>query len=205
MKKSFLLLFFFVFSAISFAQKTKLGIAVGTNYTTYKSSFTYNDNKFKLGFLVGIDFEHKLSDYISLKSGIYYERRNRTIKINELLLPDGSNDNTSYKTTENNNNIDLPILLKFHIGQSKSFFIDSGFTINFLRSTTILGSTAPLYRQTDLNFSIGTGTYFKIFKANDLNLEIRYSPHLVNLSKNENYYKLKMTPLNFIVTYDLNL
>ncbi len=198
-KLSSLLLFTFIGISI-FAQKTKIGIQIGTNDTTFKRNIP-SKNSFKLGFLVGANFEYAVSNKVSLKSGIYYEQRNEKLLNNNFILPGEYPDNYSPTETVNYHNIDIPLLAKFNLTQSKHFFLNSGFTLNYLIRPIINGKNS---NKLDLNFSIGAGTAFKL-KNNDLNIELRYNPYLFNIARNYPNDDLKMTPLNLIVFWNFDL
>ncbi len=211
MKKLSLLLLFTFIGITLFAQKTKIGIQIGTNDTTFKSDFpnnnnnnNNNNNSFKLGFLVGANFEYVISNNISLKSGVYYEQRKDEFEL-DLFLPDGSNPETSKNFKANYNNLDFPLLVKINVTPSKRLFFNGGFTLNYLLKTTVNeGTVNSNLNKLDLNFSIGAGAAFKL-KNNDLNIEVRYNPYLFNVVKNYPNDDLKMTPLNLIVFWNFDL
>ena len=204
MKKLHLLLLIAFIGYTSFAQKTKIGIQLGTNNTTFKNGIS-NKNTFKLGFLIGANFEYAVSDKISLKSGIYYEQRKNGFDYLNLLLPDGSNPDVPTSFKANYSNLDIPLLVKINVTPSKRLFFNGGFTLNYLLKTTMNGSTViDNLNKLDLNFSIGAGTAFKL-KNNDLNMELRYNPYLFNIMRKYQNDDLKMTPLNLIVFWNFDL
>ncbi|MBA6153120.1 porin family protein [Gelidibacter maritimus] len=186
MKKTNILLItigFMCSMALTAQNDFKIGLNAGINYPHVRGS-EYAYNNFKVGYLLGATLDYYLTENLSLKTNINYERKVKKIQLIYF-------DNQAQQTGKENFNqiheyINIPVLLKYEFGSSK-FFVNGGPFFNYLFNTKISSGYAyddsdSVSEQKDFDFglSLGIGTNISLNENNDLTIEVRNDLGLID-------------------------
>ena len=163
----------------------KIGINAGLNYPDIRGNEYAKYNNFKVGYLVGVTFDYFLSQNLSLKSNINYERKIKEIRLTYYDYDAEETGKENFR--EITQFINLPVLLKYEFLNSNFFINGGGFLNIFLNE-----KYKPEYPNKDNNeysekknidagFSAGVGTNINLNEKNNLTLEIRDDLGLINI------------------------
>jgi opacity protein-like surface antigen len=208
-----LLIFITLLSTTIFSQnEMRIGVNVGANITDFKGNIIIETADTKIGFLVGAYFEYYITENIALKTNLNYE--SKAFSSDGFIIDASGVGIEEFTTITKFNYLTLPILIKYDFGTSKKIFVNGGLTFdNFLNAKSKtdgffeeFGTSTSKLNQLDLNFTIGVGAYFHLDDKNDINLEVRYSPHLTNISKESNVETPTQTnTLSLIASWNLKI
>ncbi|MCB9074683.1 MAG: porin family protein [Chitinophagales bacterium] len=104
-------------------KKTMIGFNIGTSANT---AYTQDENKqetknrTKVGGFASFTFEGRLTDRLSLETGVGYVNKGAANRFKKSALI--KSGNTSY----NFHSIDIPLIVKFYIGKKKIFNVNAG-------------------------------------------------------------------------------
>ncbi len=155
----------------------KIGVNAGMTYPDIRGHEYAKYNNFKLGYLLGVTFDYYLTEDLSLKANVNYERK---IKKLEVTYYDYEAEETGKQSfREIYEYINLPVLLKYEFVNS-GFFVNGGPFVNYLLNYRIkpngsIDESNVLTEQKKIDFglSAGIGTIIALNEKNDLTIEIR--------------------------------
>ena len=209
------LLFSIVFTPHIIAQNNmRIGVNLGANVTDFKGFFYVEDmTNAQPGFLVGVSFEYYLTNKLSLKANLNYERKSYKDKYPGFVFGDETQGLIGdFKNTVHYNFLSLPILAKYDIGQSNRFYTNVGPNFNYrvntiVKTTGVVNDKSTLTgNQLDLALLAGFGIKFHLDEINDLNLELRYSHDVTNISKERNVEDpIQANTLSLVLSWNLAL
>lgn len=234
--KNFLLVIFAIsFFNINYAQsKYNLGLALGSNYTSFRGSDFLKSTEPGFGFLGGISLEYKINKTLSISTGFSFEQKvikNET-DFTITYIDDSTgmivHDEINAKTNNKYQYFSFPLLLKCSIGKSKTFYLNGGPFISFLQKHkkeskfvnknggNIIYSSDSKYNfpladdvSGDYGVSLGIGKTFELTMKNKISIELRDNLGLKNTIENiKNYGEsgvIKTNSLNLIAVWSFNL
>lgn len=218
-----LLLSFFTYAQNS---KIKYGFQGGVNYSNFRgytvpASFEqfYSESP-AFAYLVGVNFEYKMQDKLSLRLELNYERKSQTGD-NLIELRQNFDDPArtyNFTTRKDYDYLVLPIMLKYSFTNKNSFYINGGPFIGYLLKSNISDDlnvpgvssgdfdTTKENKKTDFGLSVGLGKNFELGARNTLNVEIRDNLGLANTNKAPVWSggNVKTNSINFIVGLSFN-
>lgn len=198
---------------ISSQNEMRIGVNAGVNASQFKGfSYVEDMTVIKPGFLIGAYFEYYLDDNWSLKANLNYERKSYKDKESGILIDENDQIIDEFKNVVHYNFISLPILAKYDIGQSNKFYANAGPNFNYRLNTIVKtdgflsGKSTLTTNQLDLALLVGFGMKFHLNDINDLNLELRYSNDILNLSKEKTVEDpIQANTLSLVVSWNLEL
>ena len=205
--KRIIIVFCVCFSLFSVAQeKIKFGISTGITYSGIYGNEFENKNSYDFDFLIGSSFEFPINHKLSFLTGLNYERKSFAgeILFNKSTLPplnDPAFSSASGFTINSTLSfINIPLNLKYYIKGNESLFVDGGIFTAFLftSKSNVAGIKTGNYNTLDFGINLGFGKKIKLNTNNYLNIEIRDSYGIVNVSK-ANIYNNGTMKTNSIV------
>ncbi|EKB49017.1 porin family protein [Cecembia lonarensis] len=163
MKKPFLLLLgiLLVFSATS--SYAQFGARGGLNVANF-DGFSFNS---RVGFHLGAFYEYKLQDELTIEPGLYFSQKGYKSSSGDIK--------------ENLNYIDIPILVRYHIGDMFNVFAGPQGSLLVSRKYTLNGNvsqTMEVLRGYDIAGVFGVGVDLPF----DLNVQVSYDLGLISLN-----------------------
>ncbi len=191
----------------------KIGINAGINYPDVRGYDSAKYNNFKVGYLIGVSFDYYLTDNLSLKANINYDRKTQKYRLtyfNSSAQEIGNEDFIQVREY-----INLPILLKYEFGNSR-FFANGGPFFNYLFNEKDIEPDYPLEEEEDwgterkkfdFGISFGIGTTIPINDKNDITLEIRDDLGLIDTGRVPRYLNgtAKTNTIRLIVGWNLGI
>ena len=218
-----LLLSFFTYSQNS---KIKFGFQGGVNYSNFRGynipvSFGqfYSESP-AFAYLLGVNFEYKIQEKLSLRLELNYERKSQTAD-NIIELTQNFDDPAqtyNFTTRKNYDYLVLPVLLKYSFSNKNSFYVNGGPFIGYLLKSKITDDlevpgvntdgfdTTKDNKKTDFGLSLGLGKNFDLGARKTISIEIRENLGLANTSKTNVWGggNVKTNSINFIVGLSFN-
>ncbi|CAM1374566.1 porin family protein [Tenacibaculum xiamenense] len=209
MKKQYVLLFFatLVLTNKTFAQKDiTFSINAGLTYSSLFGNEFANQLDSEFDFLVGVGMNYLLTENLSLKTELNYERMKSSL-ISELIntngLPNGKL--TSYaKTTY----LTIPLMVKYN---HDGFFVNGGPFVGILLSSKTIAENNQIdnsegLKAVNFGISLGLGKEFKINDSNSFIIEIRDNFGLMNTSNIPVYRNgsVKTNSVNLILSWNFS-
>jgi len=197
-------------SVICAQNEIRIGLNAGVNATTFNESIIAGDSSPKIGFLIGTSFEYYLNEVLSIKANLNYVRKSHK---SEYIFQDDQGGELGFnEQIVKNNDLMLPILLKYDFGKTKNFFLNGGFALSYLINLKIKDDEfSPIYQKISLNetdayLTIGAGTKFNLDGKNDINIELRYNYNIPNMDVVANYGNIVETnTINIIANWNFRL
>ena len=223
----------FLIAALSFTfftffqnSKIKFGFQAGLNYSNFRSydipsSFNqmYSESP-AFAFLGSVNVEFGISDKISLKLELNYERKSQKADNIIELRQNFDDPSQIYKftTKKNYDYLIIPILLKYNFKDKNSFFLNGGPFIGYLLKSKLTNNLdAPEFntsdldttndnKKTDYGISLGFGKNFDLKNNKSISIEIRENLGLADTSKVEywNGKNLRTNSINFLIGFSFN-
>src|SRR5690606_7809056 len=213
------------FTTLVFSQeKTKFGVHTGVNYSNFRGyevpegfDDVYSESP-AFGFLIGVGVEYQLSNKLSLKVELNYERKNQQAdNVINLTSFDGPTETYKFTSKKTHNYLVLPILLKYKFAENNGFYINGGTFVGYLQNSKLSNDanipdmpnsdidTTNSHKKIDFGFLAGVGKEFDINKGT-VTIEIRNSLGLIDTAKHEmwNGGSLKTNSLALMVGYNFN-
>lgn len=220
MKKLFVIIIITVFyCSLSFSQSNhRLGFVFGPNHFSLRGSNFLDEAKSDFGYFVGVSYEYKLDENLSLVTGMTFEQKriNHSSQFKYAFVNEQGEFITHDYSVETKNKyyyFSLPVLLKYNFGKDKLFFVNGGFFIattgkhKVSRKTTneTLGYSytpttgnynfpfADDIEGFDYGVSFGIGKSFKLNSITNISVELRDNFGLVNIIQDFNESGVKNT------------
>jgi len=218
MKKTVYALLVTIFFILNnFAQsKLKFGVNGGLTYSSFRGNPQIETLDAGLDFLVGVSFEYKLKERLTLAANINYDRKTATDNpyIQIIENPDDPSFYGKVKIKFRNQYLSLPILLKYKFGTNDSFFINGGPFLSFLLKSELTNNyddtssdQTDNFKTFDYGLTFGFGKKFKLKNNNELSIEIRENLGLSEINDVtvvDNGF-VKTNSINLICNYSFNL
>jgi long-subunit fatty acid transport protein len=210
-----LLAFFYINS--NFAQsKLKIGIIGGLTYSSFRGNSQIETLDAGLDFLAGFSFEYQFKERLSLVANINYDRKTATDKpyIEIIENPEDPGFYGNIKIKFKNQFISLPILLKYKFGTNNSFYVNGGLFMSYMLKSELSNDydntssdETDNYKSMDFGITFGLGKSFKMKNNNEINIEIRESLGLSNISDVPvlNNGSIKTNSISMICNYNFSL
>lgn len=212
MKKIVLSFLFFTF--ISFqnlaqsfvSDNVKFGLNIGTNLLDLKQEEFFDKYDGKLSYSVGISFEIKVSEKISLLSNVNYD--NKIMESERFGIPDDFG-NPSEFTAKNRikfNYINIPVFARYYFGKNNRLNINAGGFYNYLldvKSETKVNQTSEMInpfpinniiQNSDYGLLIALGYQFNL-SNHQITIDLRNEIGLANITKNQTFFTEGFTEL----------
>lgn len=189
---SIIFLFSFYINAI-FSQGNSIGIKIAPSLSLFNNKVLNTEtSSVNLTYMIGFQFQKKLSNHISLIGELGYDVRKHTenILINSASNPIGYNEELSTVF----NYIDIPVLLRYNIAKNPSVFGNLGFSNSFKLSAYQRSESIPknntigqYVNAYNIGLLAGIGLSQNLFKKLSLSFETRFRLGLSDhLSVNNN-------------------
>ena len=178
--------------------KVKIGVNSGLTYSNFRGNDTpVTGKKYGLDFMGGISLEYSLSEKLSIKTNLTYDKKTGIVKSNYMYQPsfDSPSIVVNQKVRNIYNYLTIPILIKYNFGKNNSYFVNGGPFIGFLLNSKLKDvskqtpsnfdydqDTTDLNKKTDYGLSYGFGKLIPLNEKNDLVIELRQNLGLVNTS-----------------------
>lgn len=155
----------------------RIGLHAGLNYPDIRGHELARYNNFKIGYLVGVSLEQPLTENLSLKANVNYERKVRKLQLTyyDRYAEESGTEDFSHVYEY----VNLPVLIKYKFGGT-GFFANGGPFLNYLLNDKIkpeypIDDSNALTEQKKIDFglSVGIGTSISLNGKNDLSIEIR--------------------------------
>ena len=210
-----LLAFFYINS--NFAQsKLKIGIIGGLTYSSFRGNSQIETLDAGLDFLAGFSFEYQFKERLSLVANINYDRKTATDKpyLEIIENPEDPGFYGNIKIKFKNQFISLPILLKYKFGTNNSFYVNGGLFMSYMLKSELSNDydntssdETDNYKSMDFGITFGLGKSFKMKNNNEINIEIRESLGLSNISDVPvlNNGSIKTNSISMICNYNFSL
>ncbi len=207
LNKLFLSSTFIFFSFFINAQdKLTFNIHGGVNY----SSLRFEDNRIskhdsEVSYLFGLTSNFYLRKNIYLDIELNYDRKMVSVYVPEIII-----NSVSYGGDFRNYDIyeflTLPIMLRYEIGNTNSFFIKGGVFLGYfltakerINKGKLSQDLSEYFTSYDFGLSIGVGKSFSLGNSNKLILELRNNLGLTNIDSDPKSKYTKTNSLNFIL------
>jgi hypothetical protein len=210
-----LLAFFYINS--NFAQsKLKIGIIGGLTYSSFRGNSQIETLDAGLDFIAGFSFEYQFKERLSLVANINYDRKTATDKpyLEIIENPEDPGFYGNIKIKFKNQFISLPILLKYKFGTNNSFYVNGGLFMSYMLKSELSNDydntssdETDNYKSIDFGIVFGLGKSFKMKNNNEINIEIRESLGLSNISDVPilNNGSIKTNSISMICNYNFSL
>jgi hypothetical protein len=210
MRLIILLLLTFLFPTTSRSQKNKseIGIECGPGLTSlHGNDILENLNDPAIGFSSGIFFQYNISNSLSIRTNLSFERKG---VVGKVPITDNNGNYLGVLTTHSNYNyLTIPVLLRTTFGNKIKFFLNAGPFFSYLlkQNTVSKGSNMPrtttnntnLFKRFDAGITGGGGIIIPLKNKLSFSGEIRNNLGLNNIST------LPVYNNGSIKTYALNL
>jgi hypothetical protein len=218
-KLRFIIVAALAFTAVSQAQKIKIGVNAGATFSGFRGqevpTLDYGPG---FGFLGGLTFEYGLNERLSLRANPAYHRKSSKAK-SQYETNDGFGDPWilhDQTITFNYDYVSLPIMAKYSLGQKRSFFLSGGIFAAYLLKSEARsksdppapdGQEAPINttssnNKLDFGLSVGIGKSIALGGSNALTIELRDD---LGLSKVGKYTNSSSNALNLLVGWSFDL
>jgi hypothetical protein len=210
-----LLAFFYINS--NFAQsKLKIGIIGGLTYSSFRGNSQIETLDAGLDFIAGFSFEYQFKERLSLVANINYDRKTATDNpyVEIIENPEDPGFYGNIKIKFKNQFISLPILLKYKFGTNNSFYVNGGLFMSYMIKSELSNDydntssdETDNYKSIDFGIVFGLGKSFKMKNNNEINIEIRESLGLSNISDVPilNNGSIKTNSISMICNYNFSL
>ena len=192
----------FVFSLSAIAQESKIGIEFGPSYTSLRGNSNTDKDDSAIGFSVGARYQYPLTEILSIRTGIIYERKGSKTdytKLDELNKP--------VKTIGIDNKfhyIIVPMDVKVKFSSTSNLYATAGLFAGYLLKAEMVPDTDDLPKKTftddserlDYGASVGLGIERSINDNLKLSLEAKYNLGLADISK---ISTVKTDSINFMM------
>ncbi len=168
-KTLFIVLISLLTSSIYAQKKIIFGVNTGINYTSTLDAELYNS---EFSYLIGSSFEYPINNRFSLKLELNYERKKTSLDYNFALVNDPENFSSPSKSIFTNNQLTLPLLIKYKLNDINPFFINAGTFFSYTISS-FFNDTKTNFNAFNFGFSLGIGKEIVLNKKNNLIVEIR--------------------------------
>lgn len=174
MKKYLLVIFILLQIHIAYAQES-FGIRLGPSFTTLGGEYGGDGSKFRLGLHGGVYYNVFFNRNVSFELGLQYATK-------------GANSDEDGSLTLRNDYLDIPLLLRYHIGNAyliggiqPSVMLSSYIIINDNGNKVTLDGrdVKELWQTLDLPIVIGVGTLL----PREFNIQLTYEHGFVNISE----------------------
>lgn len=214
-KVIYLFCFFYSFSSIA-QQKVKFGINTGLTYSNIRGNEIADKNKYDFDFLLGTSFELPINNKFSFITGLNYERKSfKKEFFYEVLNPvfdpvdPAFSQDSGFTVKATLSYLNIPINIKYYLGKNNSFFVNGGInTAVFLNlNSNIYGNEKNAIKTLDFGVNLGFGKKVKLNEKINLNIEIKDSYGLVNISKEPVYNNgtVKTNSVNLILNWEFKI
>jgi hypothetical protein len=217
MKNKIIIILFISLNTFSAnAQKIRLGINSGMTLANFRGNEIADDLKTDISYLVGTTLEYYVSENLSLKMNVNFEKKRLT---REDLFFFGNQSFEIRTSRIKYEYLTIPIMLKRDFGKSNNFFINGGAYISFLLAASLRADGISSFeidntvKDNDFGLTLGFGTTFKLKNNNSLLLEVRDNFGLTNISNTIVFFEdftfkegdLKTNAINLILTWNFAL
>lgn len=135
-----LLIGYLLFSHLSFAQFTGVGIETGPGARIlFGNEALQQSQQLALGFSFGVNSEYRFNPRISLRSGIYYELKGGQTGVityyepnDPIVINRGQAQKIQFRSRDNFNFITIPILFKVSLGKERHWYLNAGASVGYL-------------------------------------------------------------------------
>ena len=155
----------------------KIGLHTGLNYPDIRGHEYAKYNNFKMGYLIGVSFDHPLINHLSLKANLNYERKIKALKLTYYNWEFEKAGTEDFKETYEY--LNFPVLLKYEFGNT-GIFANAGPFFNLLLNDEIkpdypneLTDGLTDQKKIDFGLSGGIGIDIALDERNALTIEIR--------------------------------
>jgi opacity protein-like surface antigen len=212
----------FLFTTTAFSQENKFQVGIdGGPSSTFVFGFEHplGDDFLvpMVGFSTSVTFQYNFKEKLSLVSGVGFERKGVETKDKLYLTDEFGNPLGPYIGRNNYNYINIPLMLKYTLGDNQLRFYGSvgGYLGLLMKSEfELVGYDNPNkdeadntdeMQNVDFGFSAGLGVQYSLSDKIGLSLEVRNNMGVYNISKlpiyNEGTNKLNSTNLLIGVNY----
>ncbi|MGY6744939.1 MAG: porin family protein [Cecembia sp.] len=163
MNKSFVILLGFLLVIGSTSSFAQFGVRGGLSASNF-DGFSFNS---RIGFHLGAFYEYQLQEDLTIESGLYFSQK-------------GYKSNTE-DIKENLNYIDIPLFVRYYIGDIFNVFAGPQGSLLVSRKYTLDGEisqTMEVLRRYEIAAVLGAGVDLPL----DLNVQVSYDFGLVNLN-----------------------
>jgi hypothetical protein len=191
-------LFFCAVTFLSYGQTNlfDIGIEGGLGAASLRDNdLTYDHHHNRIGYETGIFGQYNFKQLISIRTGVYYEKKGSSTRIPIFFDPGTSID--TIKGKESFDYITVPLLIKVTFGKKINYFVNAGPYISFLlkqteqydqfdpirqSSVTTLDRTSG-FKRTEMGLSSGLGILFNCKQKFTFSLEARDNLGLTKTTK----------------------
>ena len=190
MKKLFFIAFLLIaFSFNTYAQPGKgdveLGVDVGYNFSLILNSRGISGTTDGVNFAGAVDYY--FSDRWSLKAKVIYDQKGWD---GETYFGPGFWIRSEYDKIYELNYITVPVMVNFHFGKNRNWYVDFGPYLGFLldaENTTTSMSITNVFNPIDVGFAYGIGVKIPLNNNLTVFFEIDEQGGLKNIFKDFNY------------------
>ncbi|MHA7111309.1 porin family protein [Sunxiuqinia elliptica] len=190
-----LLVVFILCASVAYGQTSrfKFGLELGPSLASLSGNDFIDDyHDSRLGFIVGPSLEYRLSDLLSVKTALAFERKGSMIKSEVLTLDEKSFE--EYKARMNFDYLTMPLLAKLTVGNTTHFFANAGPSFGYLiQQKTITEAFGGMPKHTvdesegfqkiNIGLVLGLGAEHPVNERLSLSVELRSDYGLSNISK----------------------
>lgn len=189
----FTILFMLLSINICFSQNSKqdfkrlnLGFLAGLNYPDIRFENDDSYNNFKVNFLIGLSLEYYVSEKLSFKTNINYERKHRKNEVQILSNVPPFNIQGSEYYNDYFHYLNIPFFFKYEFYKHK-FFVNSGPFINYLINLDreLVPEDEAIFEkvdQKDFDFGLTFGLGYQIpIEKQKLSIELRNDLGLIDV------------------------
>lgn len=200
--------------------RVAVGLHAGLNYSKFRGYVNSDPGSLEerrgIGYLAGFHTNYRLTDELSLRLELNYERKSQHGDNTIHISGNPANTFSTYKFSSNRNSdyFIVPLMAKYVFTPKSKLFVTGGIYYGHLLQSDIVrtGSLPPglesetdtsdANRQKDSGLVLGMGKDISIGK-NTLSIEIRQNMGMTNTS-NSKLYNVKTNSLGLIVGFAMN-
>lgn len=208
MKKTIFILIALFSLSNNFAQvNLKIGANIGGQISSLRGLEFETENNFEIVPTLGLNIEVAFNQSISLITAINFERWK---KKRETYYFEPLNNSGRYSTVkEGYSFFNIPLLVRYKLGDKKKYFIDGGGFVNYFNTAKPNGFIPLFISFEDYNFglSLGFGTIFYLNDRTDITLQLRNELGLTDVNKYKTMLNgnVKTNTIRLIATFNFKL
>lgn len=189
-------LVFMLVNAFCQSSKITLGVDVGVGFTKMRGdSFRRENFNEKIGGLVGVSIDYKLTPNFGLSTGLYYEGKGDKV---ELQFVDNLSNFTDFNVKYCYDYLTLPLKITYMVGKKIKLKVEGGLFVGYLLNTRLKSSMNvgdintftdhPIsnYKKLDGGLTASAGILVPITKCVSISASIYENCGLLNIAKEQN-------------------
>lgn len=192
----------FVFSLSAIAQESKIGIEFGPSYTSLRGNSNTDKDDSAIGFSVGARYQYPLTEILSIRTGIIYERKGSKSDITAVDEEGKPVNSVSFDNKFHYMIVPLDVKAKF--SSTSNLYATAGIFTGYLYKAEMVPESDKFKKKSltgdserlDYGASVGLGIERSINDNLKLSLEAKYNLGLADISK---ISTVKTTSINFMM------